>query len=156
MKFSHLVMTLFCVAALSISSCKLYAPTFKTVNNLKLERVNTMGIKLGADAVFNNPNPLKFRVKDIAVDVILDNKLIGTLGEKTVILIARKSDFTIPLGIALKPDGSLFDNLKNLLGFIKDKEADVALVGKIQVKWFLFKKTVPIQYKQKIKLSQVK
>jgi hypothetical protein len=88
--------------------------------------------------------------------VILDNKLIGTLGEKTDILIARKSDFTIPLGIALKPDGSLFDNLKNLLGFIKDKEADVALVGKIQVKWFLFKKTVPIQYKQKIKLSQVK
>lgn len=156
MKFNYLAVSLLCAVVLSVSSCKLSTPTFKTVNNIKLERINTTGIKLGADAVFNNPNPLKFKIKDIALDVMLDNKLVGTLGEKTDILIARKSDFTIPLGITLKPEGSLFENLKNLLGFVKDKETDMALIGKIQVKWFLFKKTIPIQYKQKIKLSQVK
>jgi len=156
MKSTPLIIAFFFILLLSASSCKLSVPTFKTVNNLKLERVNALGVKLGADAVFNNPNPVRVKVKDLSVDVILENKLIGTLGEKQDIVIKRKSDFVIPLGIVLKPDGSLFENLKNLLNVIRDKEVDIALVGKIKVKWLLFTKTVPIQYKQKIKLSALK
>ena len=140
----------------SISSCKIYLPTFKTVNNLQFERLGTKGLKLGANVVFNNPNRVRCKVSDVAVDVIVNKKLIGTLGEKTDIIVARKSDFNVPIGILVKPDGTLLDDIKLLFGIITNKEADLFLVGKIKIKVLGITFPVDIKYQQKINLGQVK
>ena len=43
-----------CVAflALALSSCRIGVPTFQRMENLKFERVDGNGIKLGVDAVY--------------------------------------------------------------------------------------------------------
>ncbi|MDB5282604.1 MAG: hypothetical protein JWO06_1679, partial [Bacteroidota bacterium] len=97
-----------------ISSCKIAGPAFKTIQNVEFQGIGKKGLKLGTEAVFNNPNKLKFRITDIDLNVVLDNRLIGTLGEKTDILIKKKSDFILPVSFNIKPEGTILDNLKTL------------------------------------------
>ncbi len=144
------------VAMAAMSSCKIYAPTFKTVENIRFDKMGGSGIKLGADLVFNNPNRIRVKVTDIAADVIVDKKLVGTIGEKSDIVIKQRSDFRVPLGITIKPEGSLLDNLKTIMGFLTDKELEMGIVGNIKLRWLFVKKEIPIRFQSKIKASQLR
>lgn len=140
-----------------ISSCRIAAPTFQRVDAFKFERVDGNGIKMGCDVIFHNPSRLRFKVTDIEINVIMDDKLIGTLGEKDDILIDRQKDFAIPVGIKLKPDGTIFDNVKKIIDIFRDKQADLFVVGELKVKTLCFIKfKIPIKYQKKIKLSDVR
>lgn len=148
---------LYSLLAVSVSSCRILPPMFKTVNNAHFERVGGgTGIKLGADAVFNNPNFVRCKVSDIAVDVVIDKQLVGTLGEKKDIIIKPKSDFTVPLGISIKPDGTLLDNIKNLFGIITNKQADLFFVGSVKIKVLCTTHTIPIKFQQHVNLGDLK
>ncbi len=141
---------------IACSSCRILPPTFRTVNNTRFERAGDIGIKLGADVVFHNPNFVRCRVKDIAIDVLLDKKILGTLGEKSDILIKPKSDFSVPLGISLKPDGTLLDNIKSLWGIVTNKEADVSLIGNVKIKVLCTTHKIPVNFQQRISLGSLK
>ncbi len=148
--------TLYLAIGVLFSSCRLTAPSFKNVENLKFERAGTQGLKLGAEAVFYNPNGLKCTVSDIAVDVIVNDKLVGILGEKADVVVDKKSDFRIPLGITINPDGSIFNDIKTIFGIITNKQVDLALIGKIKVKVLGLTFPVPIKHKQQFNLGSVK
>lgn len=141
----------------TLSSCRIAAPTFQGVDAFKFERIDGNGIKMGCDVKFHNPNRLRFKVTNIEINVIMDDKLIGTLGEKDDIIIDRLKDFSIPVGLKLKPDGTIFDNIKKIIDIFRDKEADLFVVGELKVKTLCFLKfKIPIKYQKKIKLSEVR
>lgn len=150
--------TLFILGAILFfaSSCKVLPPVYKGMQNPKLERVGLTGLKFGAEVAFYNPNRMKCRIKDIALDVALDNKQVGTVGEKCDVEVKRKSDFIIPLGVTLNPQGTIFENLTTLLEIFRDKESTLSLKGNVQVKVLGINFPIPVQYVQKVKLSQLK
>ncbi len=139
-----------------LSSCKIYAPVFKTVENVHYENLENRGFKLGAEAVFDNPNKVKCTIKDIEVNVILDKKLIGILGEKTDVEVIKGNEFRIPLGIMIKPEGTILDGIKALWGIFVDKESELSFIGKIKVKILGFTVPIPIKYQRRFKLSELK
>jgi LEA14-like dessication related protein len=147
---------LLAVALFGASSCKVSVPTFKSISNVKFETLSNKSIKLGAEATFHNPNIAKVKVTDIGVDVLLNDKKIGTLGELPSVVIKPKSDFTIPVGINIQQDASLPDLLQTVLGFFSDKEMNLQIQGDVKFKVFCFKYHVPFKHGQKIKLSQLK
>jgi LEA14-like dessication related protein len=149
--FSILVVMACCMA---FSSCKIYAPVFKSIDNLRYERIDTRGFKLGAEAVFENPNKVKCTIKDIEINVVLDKKLIGVLGEKTDVQVIKASEFRVPLGIKINPDGTILDDIKTLWNIFADKESDLYFVGKIKVKILGITVPIPIKYQRKFKLSE--
>lgn len=153
---NHFSILLFVTATVSLSGCKLAAPSFKNIENMKFERVGNQGLKLGAEAVFYNPNGLKCTVKDIAVDVVVNNKLVGILGEKADVVVDKKSDFRIPLGISINPEGSILNDIKTIFGILTNKQVELALVGKIKVKVLGITFPVPIKHKQQFNLGSVK
>jgi len=151
----------FCVLAtaaflVSFSSCKIYAPVFKTVENVRYETIESKGIKLGAEVVFDNPNKVKCTIKDIEVNVILDKKLVGVLGEKSDVQMAKTSEFRVPLGIMIKPEGTILENIKTLFGIITDKETELFLTGKVTVKFLGITVPIPVRYEKKFKLSELR
>ena|ERR1019366_53349 len=142
---------LFCM--ILFSSCKVVSPAFKTVQNVKFEKLEMKGLKLKAEAVFHNPNHVKFKITDIDLNVVLDSMLIGTLGEKTDIKVNKQSDFSILVGFKIKPEGTILQDLKTLYGLIANKESGLYIVGNIRVNALAFKFTVPVKYRQKIRRS---
>lgn len=144
------------VVMLTASSCKVLPPVYKGMQNPRFERVGLTGIKFGADINFYNPNRMKCRIQDIALDVTLDNKQVGTVGEKCDVPINRKSDFTIPVGVTLNPQGTVFENIATLFELFRDKESVLALQGNVKVKVLGMTIPIPVKYQQQVKLSQLK
>lgn len=141
------------IAILLLSGCKLTTPAFKTVDNVRFEKIGAKGLKLGADVTFNNPNRMKCRITDIDVNLVLDDKLIGTLGEKSDVIVNKQKDFKIPVGILIKPEGTILEDLETCYKIIANKESELYFVGNIQVRVMGFKFTVPVKYRQKVKRS---
>jgi hypothetical protein len=139
-----------------LSACKIYAPVFKTIENVHYENLQNKGFKIGAEAVFDNPNKIKCTIKDIEVNVVLDKKLIGILGEKSDVEVIKANEFRIPLGIQIKPDGTILDDIKTLWGIFVDKESDLYFVGKVKMRIWGLNVSVPIKYQRKFKLSELK
>lgn len=142
--------------ASSLSSCRIQAPVFKGVEDVKLERVGTAGIKIGSQAVFYNPNRVRCKIKDIAFDVILDKKRIATIGEKSDIMVKGRSDFRIPMGAVINPSGTIFENVMAIIDIFRDKESTLSMSGNIKLKAYFITIPIPFKFEQKIKLSQLK
>jgi len=139
-----------------LSSCKTTAPSFRTIDNIRFEHLGLKGLKLGADAEFHNPNKIKCKIVKIEMNVVLDDKLIGILGEKADVVIKRKSDFTVPLGVLIKPEGTILEDIKTFYKILTDRPAELYLVGFIKVKLMGIKFTVPVKYRQTLKRSDFK
>ncbi len=90
------------------------------------------------------------------MNVVLDDKLIGILGQKADVVIGKKSDFTIPLGVLIKPEGTVLENAKTLYKILTDRPARLYLVGNIKVKLMGIKFNVPVKYRQDLKRSDFK
>ena len=156
MKNNILLFAVFLLVWCSLSSCKTTAPSFKTVDNIRFERLDMKGLKLGADAQFHNPNHIKCKIVNIDMSVVLDDKLIGLLGEKADVVIKKKSDFTVPLGVLIKPEGTMLEDIKTFYKILTDRPAQLYLVGSIQVKMLGITFNVPIKYRQILKRSDFK
>jgi hypothetical protein len=153
-RLTHPLVLLLLALPVLFSSCKIYAPVFKSMENVKYERIDNKGFKLGAEAVFTNPNKIKCTIKDIEVNVVLDKKLIGVLGEKTDVPVVQASEFRIPLGIQIKPEGTILDDIKTLWSLFTDKESELYFVGKVKVQIMGINVAIPIKYQRKFKLSE--
>ncbi len=90
------------------------------------------------------------------MSVVLDDKLIGLLGEKADVVIKKKSDFTVPLGVLIKPEGTMLEDIKTFYKILTDRPAQLYLVGSIQVKMLGITFNVPIKYRQILKRSDFK
>ena len=150
------VLFLLVIVALTASSCKVLPPQYKGLQNPRFERIGLTGVKFGADICFYNPNAIKCRIQDIALDVTLDNKPVGTVGEQCDVPINRKSDFTIPVGVTINPQGTIFENLTTIFELFRDKQTMLALQGNVKVKVLGMTFPIPVKYQQQVRLSQLK
>jgi len=147
---------IFILACWLLSSCKLTSPSFKTVENIRFESIGKKGLKLGAEAQFHNANPIKCRVIDVDMNVLVDERLIGVLGEKSDVVIKKKSDFTVPLGVLIKPEGTVLEDFKTFYKILTDRPTELYLIGNIKVKLMGITFTVPVKYRQVLKRSDFK
>ncbi len=139
-----------------LSSCKITAPSFRTVDNIQFEHLGLKGLKLSANAEFHNPNHIKCRIVDIDMNVLVDDRLIGVLGEKSDVIIQKKSDFTIALGVLIKPEGTMLEDAKTFYKILTDRPAQLYLVGTLRVKLLGITFNVPIKYRKILKRSDFK
>lgn len=143
---------LLCVVLL-MSSCKIYTPEFKRYDNLKYQSLGKDGLTLGTDLVFHNPNNFKFGIKGIGLDVFVDGKKMMFINEQRDVTIKRKSEFTIPLSLSIKPDMNIVEGIKELFKIATVNEMDLKIAGNIEVKWLLFKKKLPIDINKRVRIK---
>lgn len=142
---------IFAAVVLFFSSCKIYSPVYRRTENFKYESLGMSGFKFGTDVVFHNPNSFGFRISKMDLKIVVDQKNIAYFNQNEQIKIKRKSDFSIPLKVTVKPDMSLIDALKKVGEIVGQRKIDLTLGGSIQVKWFVFKKNLPMNMKETIK-----
>jgi LEA14-like dessication related protein len=138
---------------LSFSACKIYTPEFKRYDNMRYETLGSNGFTLGTDIVFYNPNSFKFKINGVGLDVLINGKKMIYINEQRNVIVGRKSDFSIPLALTIKPDMNILEGIKELYKVYTNKELDLKVAGNIEVKWFLFKKSLPVEVNKKVKLK---
>ncbi len=146
----------FCAVLLicALSSCKVYPPVYKRVENFGAHSINNEGVKLSGDLVFYNPNKFKFHVNEILMNV--DGKHVATAGHLTEVTVNKASEFSIPLDLVIKPDMTFNEILKSLLNIFKTKQVDLTLSGTVVVKALGVKIPITVKENEKIDISKLK
>lgn len=142
---------------LFFSSCKIYAPTLRSLDKVKVERSGSTGYMVASEAVIHNPNRGRIVVKGLNLEVVVNNKSVASIGKQQDIIIKRNADFSIPLHIEIKSLESVFSDLKSVFGMFKDREVELVLKGNVKLRAFcIIRRSFPVNYSQKVKLPQFK
>ncbi|WP_164972768.1 NDR1/HIN1-like protein [Lacibacter luteus] len=97
------------------------------------------------ELVYNNPNRIGFQVNHTEADVYVDDVFLGRALSDTLIKVARKSDFVIPLRIQT----DMKNIFKNAWSAISSKEVTVRATGTIRAGVGGLFKTIPLAYEGK-------
>lgn len=148
MKSRRYSFLIFLLAALLWSGC---APKEPVV----LREVHIRNVELGkepllkADAILFNPNKGSLRLKEIELDILLNDKPAARIDQKLNALIKSKSEFTVPLEVRLKlNDAGLLDTILSLFG---GKSYAIRFTGKIKVSVAGFPVKIPVEHKDEIR-----
>ena len=142
----------FLLALLLLGSC---APKEQVVLREVHVRQVVMGSNgksplLKADAVLYNPNKGSLRLKEINLDILVNDKPAARIEQKLDAQIKAQSEFTVPLEVqlAVKETG-LLDTVLSLFG---GKKQIIRFTGKIKVKVGMFPVNIPVDHRDEIKL----
>jgi hypothetical protein len=81
----------------ALSSCKVYSPVYKRIENFGINKVDRDGFRVSGDIVFYNPNKFKFHLNEVLMNVEIDGKHVATAGQVHELLITKDSEFSVPL-----------------------------------------------------------
>lgn len=104
---------------------------------------------LKANAIFHNPNKASMKLKQIDLEIMLDNKRVAVIDQQMDSMIKGRADFTLPLEVQLQlKEVGLLDTILSLFG---GKRYEVRFVGNLKVRVSGFPVKIPINYKDQIK-----
>ena len=107
--------------------------------------------RLTAHAIFYNPNPVRMKLKEINVEVMVEGKKSAHTKQRFDSLIPAEGEFSIPLEVQLSlKDIGLLDTLLGLFG---GKKYQIHYQGYVRVKVHGITLKVPIAYNDEIKLK---
>lgn len=103
---------------------------------------------LKADAILYNPNKGSMRLKEIDMDIFIDDKKSARIDQQLTAQIKAVSEFTVPLEVQLNlSDAGLLDTIFSLFG----KKHKIRFAGKLRVKVKGFPVSIPIDHTDEIK-----
>ena len=140
------------VAALVFSSCVPKKPVvLRQIRNVVIETVTDGAPVLRGDAVFQNPNPVRMKLKEINVEVFVDGEKSAHADQKLSSVIPANAEFTVPLEIhlTLKKVGLL----DTVLSLLSGRKYDIQLKGFIRVRVHGITVKVPVDYSDEIRLK---
>lgn len=128
------------------------SPEFVTVKDVKIVSMDDRQVVLEGIAIFNNPNSYKLVVKEIAVDVEVNQIAVGKVNQPEEFEVPAKADFEVPMIIAFSPKDVYKDLFSGLLDVLTNKKMDVYYKGFVRIKALGITVKVPIDHKEEIKI----
>ncbi len=138
------------ILAFLITSCNSFqTPEYKEFKNFKMSNVGFGETTVSMDLIYYNPNRFGFQVRKTEADVYVDGVYLGKAISDTLIRVAKKSDFLIPMQI--KTD---MKNLyKNAFAALTNKSVLIRATGTITAGVAGVYKTVPLAYEGRHEFS---
>jgi LEA14-like dessication related protein len=122
---------------------------YRSVKNVKLERLGFEKSTLCMDLVYYNPNNFGVDLRKVDCDIYIDNHYLGKYKLDTLMHINRKAEFVLPSRIQVDMQ-SIF---KNVLTVLFNKEVLVNVKGTTRVGKAGFFKTISFNYEARHKID---
>lgn len=153
----HLKLILSAILLVSVlSSCKVYPPVYKRIDNFQMVVLNKEGFKVYGQVVMYNPNRMRCKLNDMLMNIELDKKHVATAGQVEPVTIRARREFAVPLDLTIHPDMSFMDGLNSVFKIVTKKEMSVTLNGVFVIQAFGVKVSVPVKQEEKVDLTKLK
>lgn len=155
MRYLFLFITLVSLAACSTEAVE---PKFQKIENIKVVDITSNNVRIDADAVIYNPNPVTVYLNKIEVEIFANNTKVGNVLQTQQVDIPKKDNFYVPLEVSFNPKELFKDNLGGLLesamNSYLNKKVDMLYQGyaQFEVKGITF--DIPFTYEEEIKLEK--
>jgi LEA14-like dessication related protein len=150
-----LILTAILLAS-ALSSCKVYPPVYKRIDNFQMVVLNKEGFKVYGQIVMYNPNRMRCRLNDMLMNIELDKKHVATAGQVEPVRIRARREFAVPLDLTISSDMSFMDGLNSIFKIVTKKEMNVTLNGVVVVQAYGIKVSIPIKQEEKVDLAKLK
>jgi len=135
---------------IGLTACqKPQAFDYRSVKNVKLEKLGFEKSTLCMELVYYNPNSFGVDLRKVDCDIYIDNHYLGKYQLDTLMHIQRKAEFVLPSRIQVDMQ-SIF---KNALTVLFNKEVLVNVKGTTRVGKAGFFKTISFNYEARHKLD---
>ncbi len=119
------------------------------VENVQLQN-GAKGATLAGNAVFFNPNAARLKLREVKIDVLVDNKKAARIDQQLSALAKGNSEFTVPLEVQLNlKEFGLLDALQGIFG---GKKYQIQYVGYLKVKVNGLPMKIPVNHQEEFKL----
>ena len=140
----------------ALSSCKVYPPVYRRIENFRLEKSAKDGFKVYGDLMMYNPNKMHVKLQDLLLDVELNGKRVATAGQLVEVPIHSQKEFDVPVNLTIKPDMTLLEGVTSIFNIITTKEMNVTLDGVVMIKAYGVKVSVPIHQTENVDISKLR
>jgi len=152
MKSFKYLITLGLVLSL-VSACnKPKQPEFVSIKSLEIQEMTDDKVTLAGEAILHNPNGFSVTVKEIDINVTVNEKAVGKVNQIGDIKVPAREDFEVPLVIDFAPRDVYNNLLSGLMAVITKGKLEVYYQGSIKMKAAGITFNVPIDYKDQVKL----
>lgn len=126
---------------------------FKGIEGVKMPKMDDREILVDLTLKLENPNNFKVRIKPSAIDVFIEDKMMGTvfLDKKVVLKKKQENLYSTQLRVKLE-DGALF----SLLKYVTKKEVSVRFRGKVKGSVYGISKKIDIDQTKLINGDKLK
>lgn len=119
---------------------------FRDISNIRL---SLSGPKVTGDVLLYNPNGMAMKLKHADIDITIDGKSVGKLSQDREMRIEPRSEFTVPVEIALSlKDVGLFSTLGNIFS---GKGLALRFTGSIKVAVHGITMNIPVDHVEQVK-----
>lgn len=149
-RFSVACLVTRCLLLLLLASC---APKEKIV----LRQIKDVVVDasdeplLRANAIFYNPNKMKMRLRNIKVDVFINDKKSAVIDQRLKTSIPAQAEFSVPLEVKLAIRELGF--LDTILGMIGGKRMAIHYKGSLGMSYNGVPIKVPVDYKDEVRIK---
>lgn len=124
---------------------------FKQVTQAEISATPEGEVYVRGTALFHNPNKVAMTLREINLEVFLDDKKSAQVVQQMKARIPARADFSLPLAVQLNVREESF--VKNLLGFLGGKKYTVRYAGYVRVRVNGITVKVPVQHKEEVRLK---
>jgi len=129
------------------SGCATYAPiTFLHLKEVKVNGIKNGKLLVSANAIFNNPNEFKGKLKNADIYVVYNGDTLANIRHIEKLTVGPNTDFEVPLYLEVSIYKLQKGLLSNLASLIRKRSVDLEFKGDIKVGSFGLTQKIPIKY----------
>ncbi len=152
-KYSSMIRLSILLCVCLLSSCISYKPVMITaIKDVKTANISGEKVELAFNLEIDNPNGFKIVLKQYDMDVMLNDKGLGKASSIEKIVIKRKSKETHPFKLSASYKDFMSATVTGLGALLNKEPVTFKVKGAISGRIWWFKKNIPIETTQKIKL----
>ncbi|MEQ8471008.1 MAG: LEA type 2 family protein [Marinoscillum sp.] len=125
-------------------------PEFLGMTNIRVTKVTGKEAILMADANFYNPNDQSVKLKEVNVDIEVDDRMVGKIDQKMRLRIPAKDKFSVPLSASF--DIRDFGLLNGLISVLGGKKIKVHYKGYVRLSVHGYPTKVPVDFEEEIRM----
>jgi LEA14-like dessication related protein len=145
--------TIFCflLLAIGLSSCHVQAPIIGKPTSYKVEKLDIKDITLKIWLPIENPNKIKFNIKNVDFDIYVNDMKLGKITKMEKVHIPKESKdiYDIVLHVKIKDLGmSAISAMRELSA----KQVKIKLDGNVTVSKFVIVKKIEVETEESVKI----
>lgn len=146
------ILTLAATILILFSQCSRpdQTPEFIAMENIEVSKVTSKEAIISANAKFYNPNDQSIKLKQVVIDLEVDDRKVGSIDQEIKLKIPAKDYFSVPLNAAFNiRDIGLLNGIISVLG---GKPVRVRYKGYVKVAVHGYTTKVPIDFEEDIRM----
>lgn len=128
-------------------SCSIQQLNIGNPEGLEIEELSMKSVRLKIMVPIENPNNFSFKVKNVNLDLLVNDKNVGKVKKLEKVKIKAKSKETYPVSFELAPQDAL-TNILFLVGELQKRSPELKITGSLTVS------KLGIPYKIKVEHEQ--